>query len=148
MFLNLLVKAIGKPLSINLDGATILDGDAGGGHAEAELRIGQDGYVYKQEGGGAFQKIDTATGDWLRPVSAAPGDYQVKWEYVSGETSFTTQTAASGVWYALSSGNFDLYNDQDGDGTTTVTCDVSIRKGTGPTLTTGRYTVSAFVETG
>lgn len=77
-------------------------------------------------------------GQWVTPSSAVPGDYQARAVIVSGSVS----SGPIGAWGALSS-TLEWTCIQASSGIKVVVIDVSIRKGTGPTLDTKRVTLEA-----
>ena len=103
--------------------------------AEARFRFMADGRMLSYtETDGSY----TEQGDWVVPTASAPGDYECKATMVSGSVT----GAATGSWLAMSSTR-EWKRVQAAEGFSSAVFDVSVRKGTGPTLDTRRITLNA-----
>lgn len=114
----------------------------------AYIKVDQDGKIYKKDGVGSWVQISTST-DWVRPVSAAPGDYYVRYTGATGDTGFLGGTTASGVWHPLATSDWQVwvYDDNALPGLKSVTLTIEIKLGSGgATLDTGSYILTAERE--
>lgn len=111
--------------------------------ATAQLKIDDDGKVYKQSNGGGWTQID-AVADWVRPISAAPGLYEVRFTNLTG-AALDSATALEDVWHSLSSSDFVMTQSRGASGTDGSTFDVEIRENGGSVLASASYTLSATV---
>lgn len=125
--------------TVTLTNASITD--SGGAPARATVIVRTDGTLDKREGGTVTQ-INTST-DWIIPNVAASSSYQAKWDLVSGDAP-TEVTAGwtEASWQAISS-DLTVGYATGAPGTESGVVRVSIRLGTGATLDTGDYTLSA-----
>lgn len=123
--------------------------------ANATLKIDNDGNVYEYEGGAVpdaetYVQIDTAT-DWIRPTTANDNLYQIQVQKTSGSNpeTFTINGVAKTVgttWYTLD-GDVILRNTVQGQFEQwQSTLSISIRYGTGSTLTTATYSLNASAD--
>ena len=135
---------------LNLDGQTITKISISPTDAYARLKIDNNGNVYRSgdSGSASWTQIDTAA-DWVRPTSAAPGAYEVRYTGRTGVT-LSFNTASEDTWHPLSSGDFILYNSVTatlGDRDSTFT--VEIRDGSsGGADVSATYRLHATVESG
>lgn len=140
-------KQFFENVTLALSGESVVSSQIDPDNAHARLRIDDDGKVYKSEDTGtpSWTQIDTLT-DWIRPVSKAPDDYEVRYTGLTGD-ALTSATAAVDVWHPLSTGDFDLVNSETiipGNQSSTFT--VEIRKGSsGAALVSASYTLTADV---
>lgn len=106
--------------------------DEGVGGASAELRVyntgTREGEQWFDDGGFTYQN------DCITPGVNA-NDYQMKWDLLLGDPP-TNNSAAEGVWFALTSGDFSVEWEVSGENDESGSVTVSIRKGTGPVLDT------------
>lgn len=132
-----LLQAASAAVTVNLDGESITKIGVGSPQV-ASLRVDQDGNVYSHAG-----QIDTAR-DWIRPASAAPGTYEVRFTNHTGD-ALASSTAAEDVWHALSGGDFLLTLQQSGGvGSKSATFDVQIRIGS-TIVASASYTLNAEI---
>jgi len=123
--------------------------------ANARIIVDQDGYTYYSEDEGSINPLRTRfssewADDWCRPVSEAPGDYEVRWLQVSGETpSSVTGSTPAGTWRALSLSDFVVTNTANvGNPIQSSTISIEIRRGsTGSALDSGQYLLIASYGT-
>jgi hypothetical protein len=133
---------------LNLDGQTITKVSFSPTDAYARLKIDNNGNVYRSvdTGVASWSQIDSAA-DWVRPTSAAPGAYEVRYTSRTGST-LSFNTASEDTWHPLSSGDFILYNSVtavSGDRDSTFT--VEIRDGSsGSADVSATYRLWASVE--
>ncbi len=124
-------------VTVTVSGATI--SDVNELYGIASVRFNSDGTV-DQGNSNYYSQINAAT-DWGRPVSEAPGSYQIRAQLVSGSAS-NVYGAALNTWHALTSSRAWTvvagYNQLR-----SVTLRISIREGTGAILDTGDYILSA-----
>lgn len=113
----------------------------------ARVKVDNNGQIYKSTdtGSASWTPIDGTT-DWVRPLSSAPGTYEVR--FTSATNTPTFSTVAQNTWHPLSSGDFIVYNSVTTIGTKLTTFTIEIRKGTGPVLDSASYTLRAEVEFG
>lgn len=125
--------------TVTLTNATITD--SGAAPARALVIINSDGTVDKREGGTVTQ-INAST-DWIIPNAKASGDYEAKWDLISGDApTGATGGWTEGVWAALSS-NLQVGYITGAPGTESGVIRVSIRYNGGSVLDTGDFTCSA-----
>lgn len=112
--------------------------------AYARIKIDNDGNVYESAdtGSASWVQVDSST-DWVRPASSAPGTYQVR--FTSATNTPTSSTAAEDTWYALSGGDFIIYNSRTIVGIKSTTFTIEIRQGTGSVLDSASYSLFAEV---
>lgn len=105
---------------LNLDGQIISNTTPSSPYAR--LRIDDNGNVYRSidQGTPSWTQIDS-TADWITPESEAEegtdSPWWVRWVYSSGLTNppdSVTGSTASGTWYRLNNGDFELYNTTTG----------------------------------
>ena len=105
----------------------------GVGGASAECRVynvgTRDGEQWYDEG-----FTFTYQNDCITPGSNA-NLYQMKWDALAGDFPDNV-SAAEGVWFALTSGDFSVEWEIAGEGDSIGSVTVSIRKGTGSVLDT------------
>jgi hypothetical protein len=122
----------------------------------AELKWDQNGNVYTRDNVEAYVQIDTAT-DWIRPTDDAPSDYQIRYTNLdtsglgSGTATYTAEggSAVEDTWYDLSVADMLISVSDAIDGPASapsISFDVQIRKGTGTTLATGSYVLTANLD--
>lgn len=127
----------GRRGTVTLTGATIEDPTNG----QAEIRINTDGTTDKLDPGAS--QINNST-DWIIPNSAANSTYEVKWTLVSGDTpSGGTMVGAADTWFPLTSNQSIGYGPVSGSESGVIR--IYIRYGSGPTLDTGDYDITANV---
>lgn len=124
---------------VTLTGTTIY-GWKFNGSARAELRINDNGNAYKFTTNGGTSQIFGAT-DWVRPTSAAPGLYEVRYTNLSGPS--VSATVGQGVWQSLASANFAVWQIRSSPGTDSSQFDIEIRLDGGPVLASASYTLEA-----
>ncbi len=120
---------------VTVSGENVSVVHATGGQAGIEFNT--DGTVDKNEDGPRTQ-VDVAT-DWIIPNAAAPDDYQIFATVTAGVDPDVAQSDAIDTWLVLTSQrkwSVDAITDKTQKD---CTLDISIRKGTGPTLDTGSY---------
>ena len=121
---------------VTLSGGSASDLETAPGTASAGFRINADGTVDREEGG-VFTQISVLR-DWIRPASAASGDYEVRCTIDSGDGPVN-----AGTWFALSSDVlFQIV--QSGTGTKSGTWTIEIRRNS-VIADSGSYTASAQV---
>lgn len=115
-----------------------------GVNATAQFFVNTDGTVDRRTNLGAFVQIDAAT-DWIIPNDFAPDDYECRYTNLTGDALSAPTSAAEDVWRALSLGNFSFtqFDSDPAAGGKSSTFDIQLRKGAGPVLKTGSYTLSA-----
>lgn len=79
-----------------------------------------------------------ALGNWIDPLSSAPGNYEIKATLSSG----TLTSGVTGTWLALTSDRSWSVS-RSTTGTTSATLTIEIRDDGGPTLDSGTVTISA-----
>ncbi len=121
--------------TVTVSGATI--SDVNEFFAIAGVRFNSDGTV---DQGSVSSQINAGT-DWVRPVSEAPGSYQIRAQLVSGVAS-NVAGAALDTWHALTSSR-EWTVGAGLNQLVSVTLRISIREGTGAILDTGDYVISA-----
>lgn len=131
---------------VTLSGGTYNAGNMGA-DAYSYFIVDQNGNTYKRANNDTPIQVNT-TDDWIRPTSEAPGTYQVRVTNVTGDLSFWSSTSAEDAWYTLSTSDWFVWvwDSTIGFGGKSITFDVEIRKGTGPTLASTSYTLSADRE--
>ena len=109
--------------------------DEGFDGATAQIRcynVGtREGEAWFDDGGFTYSN------DVIVPGSNA-NLYQMKWVLLSGDTP-DSSSSASGVWQALTAGDFWVEWTADGENESAGTVTVSIRKGTGSVLDTASW---------
>jgi hypothetical protein len=110
--------------------------------ATAEIRVDQDGNVYKVINLGGDTQL-SSTDNWVRPTSGAPGAYQVRFTNVVGTTLDITSTTLADVWHPMKDGDFRIRHSRTSDGSDSSTFDIEIRVGTGSTVATDNYSLIA-----
>ena len=112
------------------------------GTAVAAVRFNSAGTVDRGLNG-SFTQIDIDT-DWIRPVSAAPGLYEIRLTVVSGNSP-TGASAAINTWLPLTATRFwELSN--SAIGSRSGVWGVEIRLGSGPVLDSANYNMTATVD--
>jgi hypothetical protein len=105
---------------VNLDGQVISNTTPSTPYAR--LRIDDNGNMYRSidQGTPSWTQIDSAA-DWITPeteaMEGADSPWWVRWNYSSGVTNppdSVTNSTASGTWYRLNAGDFELYNNTTG----------------------------------
>lgn len=114
------------------------------GIADAGVKVDNNGNMYRRVSFGAWTQIDSAT-DWVRPESAAPGLYEVRYTNLSG-SALDFETKAEDTWHSLSAGDFVLIQQRDGVGMHQSDFDIEIRYNAGPVLASAAYSLTALVE--
>lgn len=89
-------KLVWSAAVVTVTAATSEDTDEG----TANVRISTDGNIYVADGASEVQA--NATTDWVRPTTASSSLYEVKWDFLSGDTPNAGNMAVEGTWYALS----------------------------------------------
>lgn len=130
----LLMAAIGSGPRIQLQGATASDVDAS--LASAGYTLESDGDELKSEGASTDD-----LGDWITPKGLAPGAYECRMTYSSGDTP---AGPALGSWHALtSSRSWSLT--QSGTGSKDFSGTIEIRTGGGLIVASAAVSLSAEV---
>jgi len=125
---------MGVPVALTLSGHTFA-ANSTSNPTTGSFIVDNDGNMYTQENASPVIQIDTAT-DWIRPADRSPGDYEVRYTSVTGDTANLTCTTAVDTWHPLST-NLAV-------GPKSCTFTIEIRKGsTGAALVSGSYTLSA-----
>lgn len=143
--LNTKFAELGSVVSavVTVSGETIVDQGAGDRLYRATLRVTNNGNMHKFESMTVTQ-IDTAD-DWVRPTSAASIDYEVKYDYVSGDVLHSSTTSDDGEWKNLAADKFfecrHLLGAGIGKKETVIT--ISIRKNGGSVLDSANYSLRA-----
>lgn len=114
--------------------------DRAGGISIYDLKFDNDGLVYEKCSPGSFVQIDTSA-DWIRPVDDA-ADFQMRFTNLTG-TGFSS-TATENIWRSMAT-DFVLTcaDNNAGGGGNSATFTIEVRFGTGPTLASASYTISA-----
>jgi len=136
--------SMGVPVALNLDGHSFA-ANSTSNPTTGSFIVDNDGNMYTQENASPVIQIDTAT-DWIRPADRSPGDYEVRYTSVTGDTANLTCTTAVDTWHPLSSGDWTItVSDTNlAVGPKSCTFTIEIRKGsTGSALVSGSYTLSA-----
>jgi len=125
-----IMAAVGDP-GIDLQVMSASQEGVGGASAECKCyNVGtREGEQWYDEG---FTL--TYQNDCITPGSNA-NLYQMKWDALTGDLPDNV-SAAAGVWFALTSGDFSIEWEVIGEGESAGSATVSIRKGTGPILDT------------
>ncbi len=134
-------------VKLNLNGHSVIKFSFSPTDAYARLKIDNNGNVYESEDTGSafWSQIDSATGDWVRPTTAAPGNYEVRFTNETVTPDFSTK--ATGVWHPLDTGDFIIYMSELGIGTSSTDLDIEIRNGSsGSADVSASYTITASVE--
>ena len=76
--------------------------DNSGANAVITLKFDADGNVYKKLNTGSYNQIDAGS-NWIRPTTAAPDDYEIRYTNATGDTGEITATAAEDTWFAFQS---------------------------------------------
>ena len=106
----------------------------------AAVRFNADGTVQKRVGV-TYTQIDTGT-DWIRPVSAASGDYQIRASKTSGSDPDTTLSDPLDTWLDLDAARqWGVRRYSTGDITSTLTIEIRLSGGTA--LASRTYTLTA-----
>lgn len=141
-----IMTAVGLNVVFTLSGQTVIAGTSGS-QASARIKIDDDGNVYESVNLAAFSQVDTVT-DHTRPVSASPGDVEVRYTNLTGD-ALASATAAEDTWHPLSSGDFILEQTDNTAplGGNSSTFDIEIRLGSsGGADASGSYTLTADRE--
>ena len=125
-----IMAAVGDP---GIDLQTMSASQEATGGASAECRVYNVG---TREGEQWYDEGFTFTyqNDCITPGSNA-NLYEMKWDALAGDPPDIV-SAAEGVWFALTGGDFAITWDIDGEGESIGSATVSIRKGSGPILDT------------
>lgn len=133
-----LLAALGGALGVRLDagsGGTVSQADGIAPYSSSvNIRFNTDGTVEtgKSVNGGAVTWV--SAGSWIDPISAASGDYSVRYTNRVGSADFTAPAAAEDSWVAITDtrawGWGETTEIQD-----EFTCDFEVRDDVG-TLTT------------
>jgi hypothetical protein len=115
---------------INLQNASCSQEGTGG--ADANIQIyntgAQEGEVWVEDGGWTYDH------DAITPGVNA-NLYQMKWDLFSGDPPSGNNTEVEGVWYPLSSGDFEVeWSVPSGDNDEAGSVTVSLRLGSGPSV--------------
>jgi len=142
------LRQIFSNTTVTLSGRNISYDTISPNNAYARVLIDNNGLSYesKDEGSANYNQIHSTT-DWVRPAAASPGTYQVRWTNAVGDALYF-ETAAEDTWWPMSSGDFTLTirDTLTAGGPNAVTFDIEIRDGTGPTLSSASYSLSAWKE--
>ena len=120
----------------------IVNASATAATATAEIRVDQDGNMYKVLNLGSDTQLDSST-DWARPATGAPGPFQVRYTNLVGTALDVTTTTSEDTWHALADGDFRLRHSRTSDGSDSSTFDIEIRVGTGSTVASTNYSLIA-----
>jgi len=113
-------------------------------NAIVRFTFNEDGTVDRTQEGSTAQ-VDAST-DWVIPNSAAPGDYEIRFTSLSGDSPTVSGGTAENSWWAFTSGNFQLSLIQGTVGSQACSFTIEIRKGSsGAALVSGSYSLSAEV---
>ena len=108
--------------------------------ATAAVRFNADGTVQKRVGA-TYTQIDAGT-DWIRPVSGASGDYQIRASKISGSDPHAALSDPLDTWLDLDAarqwGVTRSFTDH-----ITSTLSIEIRLSGTTTLASGSYTLTA-----
>jgi len=116
--------------ALTLSGESVVNIQGAPTDAHARLKVDNDGNMYKSidtDGTPSWSQFDSAT-DWLRPPSAAPAAYEVRFTSLTG-AALTSSTVVEDTWHPLSSGDFVLVLSETGTGTNTSNFTIEIRDG-------------------
>ena len=102
-----------------------------------------DGSV-DQHIGSTYTPINAST-DWVRPTSAASGNYQIRARKTSGSNPTAAYSDALNTWLSLNVARAWAVA-RSGNGETTSVLSIEIRFSGGTTLATGIYTLVATRE--
>ena len=133
--------------SINLAGEVISEVSASSPR-EAGIRVNVDGTIDKRIQSTSYSQIDAST-DWVIPNGAASTDYEFRVTNVvwnSGASFNIIDASPEDVWINLTGGALEwsvIDATPGGTGTMDVDFDLQVRKGSGPVLSTGAYTLIA-----
>ena len=110
-----------------------------GGTTTAGVRFNPNGTV-QQRLGTTYTQIDAGS-DWIRPVSAASGDYQIRASKTSGSNPDTTLSDPLDTWLDLDAARqWAVRRYSAGDITSTLSIEIRL---SGTTLASGTYTLTA-----
>lgn len=139
-------KQVWANIVVTLSGETV-DAFSFGSDAKAEIIVDNDGKVYKRTNNGSKVQIDTGT-DWIRPVSAAPDDYECRYTGLTGDALDAATSAAQNTWRALTTDYFFVQTDSTtGAGGKSSTFTIEIRKGSsGSAIASASFTLTADRE--
>lgn len=113
-------------------------------NAIARFTFNQDGTVDRTQNGSTAQ-VDSLT-DWVIPNSAAPGDYEIRFTDLTGDSPTVSGSTAEDSWRAFTSGNFVLTLIQGSVGVSACSFTIEIRKGSsGAALVSAPYALGAEV---
>jgi len=116
--------------------------------SDLDLKFDTDGNEYVSKNKGAYVQRNEAD-CWLRPISGAPGLYEIRYTAASGSANLSGTTGGSGAvedtWYAVSDGDFimNVFDVDSGIGNENATFTIEIRLDDGPVLDSGVYTIQA-----
>ncbi len=129
--------------TLTLSGETI-SAFSFGSDATAQVKVDNDGNVYRRLNNASWVQIDTGT-DWIRPTSAAPDDYECRY---TNRTGTDPTGHVEDTWYALTSDFIlTLVDTGPAPGGRTCTFTLEIRKGSsGSADVSGSYTLNAERE--
>ncbi len=141
MLLNAIIF-ISSDVVVTLTNLTKSDTDTSS--AVAGVRLNTDGTL--DSNGGFFYVQVNASTDWVIPNESASGIYEVRATQISS-TGSGTRTGTLGTFESLGSERewWARRVSGAGDGTDEWVIDLEIRKGTGPVLSTGRFTLQATI---
>ena len=126
--------------TVTLSGESVSDSQTAPTAASAAIRIDQDGNVYKITNTSGTQQIDTTT-DWIRPSTVGKAIYQVRYTNKTGVGN-PTATTAEDIWHIIGNGDWTITLATT-SGTVGCSFDIEIRLGTGATLASTSYSLSA-----
>ena len=107
--------------------------------ATAAVRFNADGTVQKRVGA-TYTQIDAGT-DWIRPVSGASGDYQIRARKISGSDPHAALSDPLDTWLDLDAARqWGVTRYSTGHITSTLTIEIRL---SGTTLASGTYTLTA-----
>lgn len=128
--------------NVTVSGETITDNVAINRDARAVLKVYTTGTFYKIEDTTETQ-IDSGT-DWIRPTGDASASYEIKYDYVSGDTLDASTSLNDGQWGNLGTNKFFEQRataSPTQDRATTIT--ISIRFNGGAVLDSATYILEA-----
>jgi hypothetical protein len=121
-------------------------------NAYAAYKIDQDGKVYQSKTTSStpnWEQINSAN-DWVRPVSEAPGLWEVRYTNVTGDSPYGTLTTTNeDVWHSLSTSDWEIWQRETSPvepGTMQTNCDIELRYNGGSVLESCTLQLEAAVD--
>lgn len=130
---------------LTLSGGNLPAGNSGA-ICTAQFKVDNDGNMYSRVNNTVWNQISSTT-DWVRPASASPGSYEVRYTNASGDTGFLSATTAEDTWHPMTTGDWIITITDDtpiGATQSSATFDIEIRIGSsGSAAVSASYTLTA-----